>query len=35
MQEMFARSDFNRDISGWDVSNVTNMHEMFAHSDFN
>jgi surface protein len=22
--------DFNEDISGWDVSNVTNMHNMFA-----
>ena len=26
---MFRGSPFNRDISNWDVSNVTNMYEMF------
>ncbi|SMG07386.1 BspA family leucine-rich repeat surface protein [Fibrobacter sp. UWB13] len=28
-------SDFNGDISGWDVSNVINMHSMFEMSKFN
>jgi surface protein len=28
--------DFNQDISGWDVSKVTNMKAMFHHThDFN
>jgi len=29
MSELFKESDFNGDISGWDVSNVTNMRGMF------
>ena len=32
---MFSGSKFNKDISKWDVSNVTNMDEMFANSEFN
>jgi surface protein len=32
---MFANSQFNGNISNWDVSNVTNMHYMFANSQFN
>ncbi len=32
---MFRSSSFNRDINGWDVSNVTNMVEMFRGSSFN
>ena len=28
-------SDFNEDISGWDVSSVTNMSSMFYCSAFN
>ena len=28
-------SEFNGDISFWDVSNVTNMHSMFCNSKFN
>ena len=31
----FGLSNFNGDISNWDVSNVTDMGHMFAHSDFN
>ena len=31
----FGLSNFNGDISQWDVSNVTDMKYMFAHSDFN
>ena len=30
-----VRNTFNKDISGWDVSNVTNMSEMFMFSGFN
>jgi surface protein len=29
MRELFAETDFNGDISKWDVSNVTNMSGMF------
>lgn len=29
MSEMFLSSDFNQNISSWDVSNVTNMYGMF------
>ena len=32
---MFAQSDFNQDISGWDVSNVIDMSGMFSGSAFN
>jgi surface protein len=32
---MFWASQFNGDISGWDVSAVTNMHHMFVDSVFN
>jgi surface protein len=32
---MFEDSEFNQDISSWDVSNVTNMKQMFADSNFN
>jgi len=35
MQEMFSDSEFNGDISQWDVSNVTNMSSMFRYSVFN
>ena len=35
MDEMFYESEFNRDISKWDVSNVRNMNEMFKKSKFN
>ena len=31
----FGLSNFNGDISNWDVSNVTDMKCMFSHSDFN
>ena len=31
---MFLNSDFNGDISKWNVSNVRNMHFMFGHSVF-
>ena len=30
MSYLFLRTDFNGDISNWDVSNVTTMHSMFA-----
>ncbi len=29
MSYLFLNPDFNGDISGWDVSNVTNMNSMF------
>ena len=32
---MFFKSKFNRDISKWDVSKVTNMINMFSNSQFN
>ena len=32
---MFSESQFNGDISNWDVSNVTNMIGMFYNSQFN
>ena len=36
MSDLFGGTDFNGDISGWDVSNVTNMNTMFAWcEDFN
>ena len=31
---MFSDSNFNNDISDWDVSNVTNMNFMFIGSNF-
>ena len=30
MSSLFDGTDFNGDISNWDVSNVTNMHAMFC-----
>jgi len=35
MSNMFRWSDFNGDISRWDVSSVTDMSNMFNNSDFN
>ena len=35
MNLMFYKTDFNSDISKWDVSNVTDMSFMFAYSKFN
>ena len=35
MRGMFYDSDFNGDISKWDVSNVIDMNGMFANSKFN
>ena len=32
---MFSNSQFNKDISKWDVSKVTDMSYMFANSKFN
>jgi len=32
---MFYESEFNGDISKWNVSNVTNMERMFEYSKFN
>ena len=32
MERMFAWSEFNGNISNWDVSNVTNMSYMFYDS---
>ena len=29
MSNLFERTNFNGDISKWDVSNVTNMYSMF------
>ena len=34
MGGMFFKSDFNGDISGWDVSNVLSMMQMFSNSNF-
>jgi surface protein len=34
MEYMFANSQFNGDISKWDVSNVTNIKNMFSKSQF-
>ena len=34
MNGMFYGSDFNNDISKWDVSNVADMETMFTHSAF-
>jgi surface protein len=31
---MFYKSEFNGDLSGWNVGNVTNMMHTFAHSKF-
>ena len=33
MSNLFKNSNFNGDISKWDVSNVTNMSYMFAYTD--
>ena len=35
MIDMFYDSNFNGDISSWDVSNVKNMNYMFKKSKFN
>ena len=35
MSSLFEYSDFNGDISRWNVSNVTNMNYMFRYSEFN
>ena len=35
MSEMFRDSQFNGDISNWDVGNVTDMSRMFRDSQFN
>ena len=35
MSYLFEYSDFNGDISRWNVSNVTNMNDMFRYSEFN
>ena len=35
MYSMFDSSEFNGDISSWDVRNVTDMKYMFEHSKFN
>ena len=35
MSGMFFISNFNQNISNWNVSNVINMYEMFYESDFN
>ena len=32
---MFSDSEFNGDISKWDVSNVINFEHMFFHAKFN
>ncbi|MDD9908757.1 MAG: BspA family leucine-rich repeat surface protein, partial [Ahrensia sp.] len=33
LREMFRSSNFNGDISGWDVSNITTMQSMFSGAD--
>jgi len=35
MFELFLDSEFNGDISNWDVGSVTNMRRMFSNSEFN
>jgi len=35
MKYMFMDSEFNQDISAWDVSKVTNMYYMFYSTQFN
>ena len=35
MSMLFSGSNFNKDISSWDVSSVTNMREMFSRTPFN
>ena len=35
MDTMFKYSNFNKDISNWNVSNVENMYNMFKNSQFN
>lgn len=35
MSDLFYYSEFNGDISKWDVSNVENMNSMFEESSFN
>jgi len=35
MEDMFSYSEFNGDISQWNVSNVTSMSCMFLNSKFN
>lgn len=35
VNSMFSASDFNQDISGWDVSNITDMSSLFALTPFN
>ena len=35
MSHLFSNSDFNGDISGWNVSNVKDMTGMFYDSKFN
>ena len=35
MSKLFYESEFNGDISNWNVSNVTNMRCMFCNSQFN
>ena len=35
MSYMFTESQFNQDISAWDVGNVTHMSYMFSDSQFN
>ena len=35
MEKLFYGSDFNGDISKWNVSNVKSMYKMFTRSKFN
>jgi surface protein len=35
MESLFRKTDFNGNISEWDVNNVTNMQGLFADSKFN